>query len=133
MKAGGDGYDPLSRRWTRSRNNYGEPEEDSKLAGSKVAGYTGMEVTAAAMEAAADAGKFVDTGAPVDQTTDFNFDLPIFLAKLKKFGGPQGAYLGYMAGKQRIKATVGRQVLDDNGKQHALSLSINDYKRRRMI
>lgn len=149
LKAGDAGYDPFSRRWTRSRNYYvskaggedeaaegkvGTSEVNSNL-GVKVAGDASMKVTEAAMEAAANAGKLVDTGAPVDQGTEYNmlhnFELPISLAKLKKFGGPLGAHLGYLARKQRIEATVGRQVPEDDGRKHALALSINDYKRRK--
>lgn len=151
LKAGDIGFDPFSRRWTRSRNYYvaktgvedeaaacgnvGTTEGDHDSAGQKVAGHTAMEMIAAAMDAAAGAGKLVDTGAPEDQATDFNmlhnFDLPISLAKLKEFGGPGGAHLAYMARKQRIEATVGRQVPVDDGKKHAQTLSISDYKGRR--
>ncbi|XP_024926320.3 protein RTF1 homolog [Ziziphus jujuba] len=151
LKAGDAGYDPFSRRWTRSRNYYasskaggedeapeekvGTSEVDINLGGVKLAGDASVEVTKAAIEAAADAGKLVDTGAPVDKATEYNilhnFELPISLAKLKKFGGPQGAHLGYMARKQRIEATVGRQVPEDHGRKHPLALSITDYKRRR--
>ncbi|GFY91833.1 plus-3 domain-containing protein [Actinidia rufa] len=95
----------------------------------------GMAATAAALEAAADAGKLVDTSAPVDQGTEsnmlHNFELPISLSVLQKFGGPQGAQAGFMARKQRIEATVGCRVPDNDGRRHALTLTVSDYKRRR--
>ncbi|KAJ9690402.1 hypothetical protein PVL29_012850 [Vitis rotundifolia] len=154
LKAGEAGYDPFSRRWTRSRNYYvskpgggdeaaavanGEAPAAFAGAGSNGTGGKGAEVgvaaTAAALEAAADAGKLVDTSAPVDQGTESNtlhdFELPISLAGLQKFGGPQGALAGFMARKQRIEATVGCRVPENDGRRHALTLTVGDYKRRR--
>ena len=150
LKAGEAGYDPFSRRWTRSRNYYaskpGEEAADGKnSAGSKVAdsgsnglavnAEAGMVATAVALEAAAGAGKLVDTSAPVDQGTEsnmlHNFELPISLAILQRFGGAQGAEAGFMAKKQRVEATVGFQVPENDGGRHALTLTVSDYKRRR--
>lgn len=154
LKAGEAGYDPFSRRWTRSRNYYvskpGEQKEDVEANGVAaealaeaetngteviVAVRAGLVATAAALEAAAGAGKLVDTMAPVDQGTSsnplHNFELPISLATLQKFGGPQGAQEGFMARKQRIEATVGCRVPEDDGRRHALTLTVSDYKRRR--
>ncbi|XP_030479849.2 protein RTF1 homolog [Cannabis sativa] len=156
LKAGEAGYDPFSRRWTRSRNYYvstpGEAKGEEteaipvnktvpKVAASNGRGGAvlptdfGLEATAAALEAAADAGKLVDTLAPVDQGTVtnvlHNFELPISLAMLHKFGGPQGAQAGFMARKQRIESTVGCQVPENDGRRHVLTLTVSDYKRRR--
>ncbi|KAJ6925293.1 hypothetical protein NC651_009833 [Populus alba x Populus x berolinensis] len=92
LKAGEAGYDPFSRRWTRSRNYYvSKPAEADDPVATKiseanetvavaasiqvVAGVmseAGVAATAAALEAAADAGKLVDTSAPVDQGTESN-------------------------------------------------------------
>ncbi|XP_073301799.1 protein RTF1 homolog [Primulina huaijiensis] len=144
LKAGEAGYDPFSRRWTRSRNYYvanssgGEVaadgmkvDESAALADSKA----GIVATAAALEAAAGAGKLVDTSAPVDKGTEsnmlHNFHLPISLAVLQKFGGPQGAQGGFMARKHWIEATVGCKVPENDGRRHALTLTVSDYKRRR--
>ncbi|KAI3943047.1 hypothetical protein MKW92_000057 [Papaver armeniacum] len=123
------GYDPFSRRWTRSRNYYvpnaTEGDETAASAdgdaaaevatlsfgsGSNVIG--GLAATAAALEAAADAGKLVDTNA----------------LWLQKFGGAQA---GFMARKQRIEATVGKCVPKNDGWRHSLTLTVSDYKRRR--
>lgn len=154
LKAGEAGYDPFSRRWTRSRNYYvsrpGEKGDDAEATVANnvtsvdalnngtsiaVAVQAGMVATAAALEAAAGAGKLVDTNAPVDQGTEsnllHNFELPISLAGLQKFGGPQGAQAGFMARKQRIEATVGCRVPENDGRRHALTLTVSDYKRRR--
>ena len=94
-----------------------------------------MQATAAALEAAAGAGKLVDTSAPVDRATEsymlHNFELPISLAALHKFGGPHGAPAAYFARKQKIEATVGYHVPEDDGRRHALTLTVSDYKRRR--
>uniref|UniRef100_A0A2P2JRI6 RNA polymerase-associated protein RTF1 n=1 Tax=Rhizophora mucronata TaxID=61149 RepID=A0A2P2JRI6_RHIMU len=153
LKAGEAGYDPFSRRWTRSRNYYaskpaGEAAIETNMeandksvvlningAAAGARAETGMAATAAALEAAADAGKLVDTSAPVDQGTEsnmlHNFELPISLTVLQKFGGPQGAQAGFMARKQRIEATVGCRVPENDGRRHALTLTVSDYKRRR--
>lgn len=144
LKAGEAGYDPFSRRWTRSRNYYvskpGEVAAEGN-GGQAVAavgggdGKAGLVATVAALEAAAGAGKLVDTSAPVDHGTESNmlhdFELPISLAMLQKFGGPHGVQAGFMARKQRIEATVGCQVAENDGRRHALTLSVSDYKRRR--
>ncbi|GMH19516.1 hypothetical protein Nepgr_021357 [Nepenthes gracilis] len=163
LKAGEAGYDPFSRRWTRSMNYYAaKPEggdqaletvngggDTTTAAAATVApagedinrgeakGYTeaGLAATVAALEAAAGAGKLVDTSAPVDQGTESNmlhdFELPISLAALQRFGGPQGAMAAFMARKQRIEATIGYKVPEDDGRRHALTLTVSDYKRRR--
>lgn len=152
LKAGEAGYDPFSRRWTRSRNYYvskpgggatvanGDATGVSATANGSGTGYkgtadAGLEATAAALEAAAGAGKLVDTSAPVDQGTVsnilHNFELPISLAALQRFGGPHGAQAGFMARKQRIEATVGCKVPENDGRRHALTLTVSDYKRRR--
>lgn len=154
LKAGEAGYDPFSRRWTRSRNYYvansnaggedgagaanGDAVAETRIdknGGGAVFAEVGIQATAAALEAAADAGKLVDTRAPVGQGTEsfmlHNFELPISLAVLQKFGGPQGAQAGYMARKQMIEATLGVKVPDNDGRRHALTLTVSDYKRRR--
>ncbi|GAV86525.1 Plus-3 domain-containing protein [Cephalotus follicularis] len=154
LKVGEAGYDPFSRRWTRSRNYYdlkpgggdvaasangdtnGTLEgAESNGAGAVVTVEAGMAATEAALVAAAGAGKLVDTSAPVDQGTEsnllHNFDLDISLAALQKFGGSQGAVAGYLARKQKIEATVGCRVSENDGRRHALTLTVSDYKRRR--
>lgn len=158
LKAGEAGYDPFSRRWTRSRNYYAAKpggqegnleanvDANSALAGSEsngagsgpgatVASVTGIAATAAALQAAAGAGKLVDTSAPVDQGTESNllhdFELPISLSMLQKYGGPHGAHKGFMARKQMIEATVGCCVPENDGRRHGLTLTVSDYKRRR--
>uniref|UniRef100_J3NDX1 Plus3 domain-containing protein n=1 Tax=Oryza brachyantha TaxID=4533 RepID=J3NDX1_ORYBR len=149
LKAGEAAYDPFSRRWTRSRNYYAaKPEgENAEVpngdSASAVAGNEdkkngprgGTAATAAALVAAADAGKLVDTNAPVDLGTEsnvlHNFELSISLAGLEEFGGPKGLFDGYMARKQKIEATMGYKVPDNDGRRHALTLTVSDYKRRR--
>ena len=155
LKAGEAGYDPFSRRWTRSMNYYiskanGGDGEAAAAANDDITAPIGVEgdgpsggimaeagmaATAAALEAAADAGKLVDTSAPVDQGTEsnmlHNFELPISFSVLQKFGGPLGAQAGFMARKKRIEATVGCRVPDNDGRRHALTLTVSDYKRRR--
>lgn len=152
LKEGDAGYDPFSRRWTRSRNYYVAKPGEKAAAGNistvgvvadagsngtgiPVTAESGVVATAAALEAAADAGKLVDTSAPVDQGTESNtlhgFELPISLALLHKHGGAQGAQAGFMARKQRIEATVGFKIKENDGRRHVLTLSVGDYKRRR--
>lgn len=143
LKSGEAGYDPFSRRWTRSTNYYsagGGGGAENKPNGEAVGGTAeetkeGVVATAAALEEAAGAGKLVDTSAPVDQGTEsnmlHNFDLPISLSTLQKFGGPQGVLAGFMARKQMIEATIGIRVPENDGRRHALTLTVSDYKRRR--
>lgn len=143
LKAGEAGYDPFSRRWTRPRNYYDSEPGEGAAAGNNSTMETavaaevgnGMVATAAALEAAADAGKLVDTSAPVDQGTEsnvmHNFELPLSLATLQKFGGAQGAQAGFIAKKQRIEAVVGFRVPENDGGNHPLTLTVSDYKRRR--
>ncbi|XP_019704985.1 protein RTF1 homolog [Elaeis guineensis] len=155
LKAGEAGYDPFSRRWTRSRNYYvskpggdGNAEAANGDNGSAAMGNgdavavgllngveAGVAATAAAQEAAAGAGKLVDTSAPVDQGTESNtlhdFELPISLAALQKYGGPHAVHLNFMSRKQKIEATTGCKVPDNDGRRHALTLTVSDYKRRR--
>ncbi|CAK8543706.1 unnamed protein product [Lathyrus sativus] len=148
LKAGEAGYDPFSRRWTRSRNYYNSKQVEEAAAGNNSSGDAvgdrgsnvtgvGMVATAEALEAAADAGKLVDTRAPVDQGTESNvlhdFELPISLAILQKFGGAQGVQAGFMAKKQRIEGIVGFRVPENDGRSHQSTLTVSDYKRRRGI
>ncbi|KAF7071092.1 hypothetical protein CFC21_076500 [Triticum aestivum] len=151
LKAGEAGYDPFSRRWTRSRNYYaakpeGEAENAEAANGNsdnviavteavKGGVRVGTAVTASALVAAAEAGKLVDTNAPLDLGTEtnplHNFELPISLAILEQYGGPKGQFEAYMARKQKIEATMGYKIPDNDGRRHALTLSVSDYKRRR--
>ncbi|CAN6469764.1 unnamed protein product [Victoria cruziana] len=141
LKAGEAGYDPFSRRWTRSRNYYvaqpageGDPKVSTAVSNND-RDKAGEVATAAALEAAAGAGKLVDTNAPVDPGTELHmlhdFDLPISLSGLQKFNGPQGAFLAFMAKKQRFEATIGVKVPENDGRRHTLTLTVSDYKRRR--
>ncbi|NP_001145747.1 Protein RTF1 homolog-like [Zea mays] len=150
LKAGEAGYDPFSRRWTRSRNYYaskpgGDNAEETANKSSSIVepsngdikskAQTGTSATTAAQVAAADAGKLTDTNAPVDLGTESNvmhtFELPISLSALQEFGGAKGLFDGYMARRQKIEATMGYKVPDNDGRRHALTLSVSDYKRRR--
>ncbi|CAL0308537.1 unnamed protein product [Lupinus luteus] len=156
LKAGEEGCDPFSRRWTRSRNYYtSEPGKENKdgekneAKGEKdktvgeasmgeekqVTTKVSIEATEVALQDSANEGKLGDTIAPADQITEshmlHDFELPISLDALKNFGGPQGLKNGFLARKQKIEATVGCQVSENDGSRHALTLTISDYKRRR--
>ncbi|XP_057537093.1 protein RTF1 homolog [Amaranthus tricolor] len=151
LNPGDAGYDPFSRRWTRSTNYFAAIKEDKTASTEEAAkggGVTdgdssdpkasanaGFTATAEALEAAAGAGKLVDTRAPVDKGTESNtlhdFDLPISLKLLNRFGGVYGATTAFLARKQKIEASIGCQVPVDDGRTHAMTLSVGDYKRRR--
>ena len=146
LKAGEAGYDPFSRRWTRSSNYYngknsgkdgGENEAAAAAepVGTNEADAGGVEATEAALEAAAEAGKLIDTRAPIGQGAEHNlmhnFELPLSLTALQKYGGPQGVHKAFMARKQVTEATVGCRVVENDGKRHGLTLTVSDYKRRR--
>ncbi|KAI3838193.1 hypothetical protein MKW92_019349 [Papaver armeniacum] len=89
LEAGEAGYDPFSRRWTGSRNYYTPNTTKGDEAAASANGDAAAEVaalsfgscsnvvgglaaTAAALEEAEDAGKLVDTNAPVDLGTKSN-------------------------------------------------------------
>ncbi|GAB2285421.1 hypothetical protein Dimus_019872 [Dionaea muscipula] len=148
LKAGDVGYDPFSRRWTRSTNYYVAKPEGGVGATASAEGCAdgggsnlesnnaSMATTAAAIKAAAGAGKLVDTSAPVDQGTAsnflHNFELPISLASLPKLDEFKAAYeAAYLARKQRIEASMVLQLPEDDGRTHSLTLTLADYKRRR--
>ncbi|KAJ0254618.1 Protein RTF1 [Hirschfeldia incana] len=147
LKAGEAGYDPFSRRWTRSSNYYngknsGKDGGENEAAAAAVSaveanegGENGVEATEAALEAAAEAGKLIDTRAPIGQGAEHNlmhnFELPLSLTALQKYGGPQGVQKAFMARKQATEATVGCRVVENDGKRHGLTLTVSDYKRRR--
>lgn len=154
LNPGDAGYDPFSRRWTRSTNYYAAKQEEkpaitiegvtggvndigaSKNKNKNIAATdTELAATAAALVAAAGAGKLVDTKAPVDQGTESNtlhdFELHISLDSLNRFGGAYGAAAAFLARKQKIEANIGCQVPVDDGRTHSMTLSVGDYKRRR--
>ncbi|CAI8606549.1 unnamed protein product [Vicia faba] len=75
----------------------------------------GMVATVEALEAAADAGKLVDTEAPVDQGTESN------------------EFRQVLWQKKRIEGIVGFRVPENHGRSHQLILTFRNYKRRRGI
>ncbi|KAG5384614.1 hypothetical protein IGI04_036084 [Brassica rapa subsp. trilocularis] len=142
LKAGEAGYDPFSRRWTRSSNYYNDKnsgkdggENEAAVAaavestGADEGGENGVEATEAALEAAAEAGKLIDTRAPIGQGAEHNhmhnFELPLSLEALQKYGGPQGVQKAFMARKQMTEATVGCRVVENDGKRHGLTLTVS--------
>ncbi|CAH2047844.1 unnamed protein product [Thlaspi arvense] len=143
LKAGEAGYDPFSRRWTRSSNYYNgkrsagddEAAVAAAIEASGADAAAAVEATEAALEAAAEAGKLIDTRAPIGQGAEHNllhnFELPLSLTALQKYGGPQGVQKAFMARKQVTEATVGCRVAENDGKRHGLTLTVSDYKRRR--
>lgn len=139
LKAGEAGYDPFTRRWTQSQNYYTTKANvaDGNTGANKEADAIKAEeaATATALEAAEDEGKLVDTEAPVSEDAKVfslhDFELPISLAELQKYGGAQGAHLAFMARKQKIEETCGVKVPSNDGRRHSLTLTVNDYKRRR--
>ncbi|KAJ3677291.1 hypothetical protein LUZ60_003015 [Juncus effusus] len=140
LKEGEAGYDPFSRRWTRSRNYYaskpegGTANENSKVDGANIEDKDSLS---AAQQVAAGAGKLTDTNAPIDGGTEshqlHDFEIDISLAGLQRLGGgPDGVFLGLLMRKQRVEAEMGAKVEDDgDGRRHALTLTVGDYKRRR--
>ncbi|VVA93905.1 unnamed protein product [Arabis nemorensis] len=146
LKAGEAGYDPFSRRWTRSSNYYnGKSSGKDGIENEAVVATAvetngadagaGVEATEAALEAAAEAGKLIDTRAPISHGAEHNllhnFELPLSLTALQKYGGPQGVQKAFIARKQVTEATVGCRVAENDGKRHGLTLTVSDYKRRR--
>ncbi|KAH0463791.1 hypothetical protein IEQ34_006577 [Dendrobium chrysotoxum] len=138
LQLGEEGYDPSARKWTKPllhRVIYSNEETTNVGHDTNKPEEAGKEALVAAMEEAKDEGKLTDTRPPVDYGEELmalhNFDLPISLAALNKFGGAEGVHDGLMARKRKIEATIGHTVSDKYGKSNAFTLSISDYKRRR--
>ncbi|KAJ6333567.1 hypothetical protein OIU77_009438 [Salix suchowensis] len=112
------------RSWSEAHDIAAVVDSDHVVAAAM--SQSGVSATEAALDAAADAGKLVDTSAPVDQgtasNTMHNFELEISLNALHEFRGPLGAQAGFMARKQRIEATIGCQVRENDGRRHAFDL-----------
>uniref|UniRef100_A0A803LZS8 Plus3 domain-containing protein n=1 Tax=Chenopodium quinoa TaxID=63459 RepID=A0A803LZS8_CHEQI len=149
LNPGDAGYDPFSRRWTRSINYYAKQEAKPATTGvgtaevvndvsvsntEKIKSSDAKDATTAALAVAAGAGKLVDTKAPVDQGTESNtlhdFKLPISLSLLESFGGAYGAAAAFLARKQKIEANIGCQVPVDDGRTHSLTLSVGKKQER---
>ncbi|KAK9676977.1 hypothetical protein RND81_11G113600 [Saponaria officinalis] len=144
LNPGDAGYDPFSRRWTRSKNYYSAKQEggptktdaeETAQAVGKDTNKEGKAMANSAQVAAGGAGKLIDTRAPVDQGTEsnslHNFDLRISLTRLEGFGGAYGATMAFLDRKQKIEAKIGCRVPENDGRNHPLTLSVGDYKRRR--
>ncbi|KAG6544156.1 hypothetical protein Mapa_014356 [Marchantia paleacea] len=127
-KAGEEGYDPFSRRWTHSQNYYRRdgPKDASVVDGAEGAG--GQMPVATSSEAAA-LSKGVRSGVAKTSLYEIhNFDLHISLAPLQQFGASRA----YMARKQKREALHSAQIdSSDDCKRHTSILTVNDYKRRR--
>lgn len=134
-KAGEAGYDPFSRRWTRSQNYYKtEAPKVEKESEENLPEFA----PALAIPTAPSFQKGLGTRiVQVDGATKLfalhDFDLHISLAPFKQMGGTssQGAHIAYMTRKQNLEASCGAQVDSSDGRRHTLTLTVNDYKRRR--
>ncbi|KAJ7521565.1 hypothetical protein O6H91_19G060000 [Diphasiastrum complanatum] len=137
-KAGEAGYDPFSRRWTRSQNYYksdsskavkiGDEGKADKQKATEAVGF-------AYSQAGEDTSKlgnmqiFVENGAKIYNLHDFY--LPISLDMIEQLGGAQGAPLAFMERKRKLEARYGVRVEDNDDRRHYLTLTVDDYKRRR--
>ncbi|KAL3701897.1 hypothetical protein R1sor_019919 [Riccia sorocarpa] len=108
-KAGEAGYDPFSRRWTRSQNYYKTDGPKDQSAADGTEEQVGLKETVIPSEAA----KNVKLPNGVAQTKTFelhDFDIDFSLEPLQRYMGAQGALKAYMARKQKLEASVGGQV-----------------------
>lgn len=60
-----------------------------------------------------------------------DFEASGLIAALDKLRGPRCAKAGYLARKQQVEAGVGVRVPEDDGKSHAHTMTVTDYKKRR--
>ncbi|KAJ7534000.1 hypothetical protein O6H91_13G074900 [Diphasiastrum complanatum] len=136
-KAGEAGYDPFSRRWTRSQNYYKSDSSNAVKEGDE--GKPEKEKAAEEVGVASKAGEkstmlgnmhtLAEKGAKIFNLHDF--DLPISLDFIEQLGGAQGAPLAFMERKRKLEARYGVRVENNDGRRHSLTLTVNDYKRRR--
>ncbi|KAI3846786.1 hypothetical protein MKX03_028302 [Papaver bracteatum] len=80
-----------------------------------------LAVTAVALEVTTDAGKLVDTNAPIDLRT-YKIKLTFL-----NFRGALEAQTGFMERKQRIDAIVGKCVAENDGMRHCVILIVSNY------
>ncbi|BBM98870.1 RNA polymerase-associated protein RTF1 [Marchantia polymorpha subsp. ruderalis] len=131
-KAGEAGYDPFSRRWTRSQNYYKTdgPKDESVV--DEADEGAGREKPVATSSEAAALYRGVPSGVAKTKLFEIHdFDIHISLAPLQQLGGSQGAHAAYMSRKQKLEASCGAQIDSSDGRRHTLTLTVNDYKRRR--
>ncbi|KAL2650168.1 hypothetical protein R1flu_018296 [Riccia fluitans] len=132
-KAGEAGYDPFSRRWTRSQNYYKTEGPKDQSAADEVEEQAGSKSDVTPSQAA----KQIKVPNGVAKTKMFelhDFDIDISLQPLQQYGTGNhslGAHKAYLARKQKLEASCGARVDGSDGKRHALTLTVNDYKRRR--
>lgn len=132
-KAGEVGYDPFSRRWTRSQNYYQKSVPKEAKAENEGAAVADKAVENGAQAVVAQ--KLVRRQVPVDGRTQLfalhDFDLQISLAGIHQYSGGQGAHHAFMARRRKLEAVYGCPVESNDGRRHTLTLTVNDYKRRR--
>ncbi|MCO5552329.1 hypothetical protein L7F22_005840 [Adiantum nelumboides] len=140
LDGGQGGYDPFSRRWTRSQNYYSKAPAPIPAVAPSDAMPTQSELLPtpvpvseeAAQKEAAESGKLVNTGPPSNQVVQLHrFELPLDLSRLQKFGsGPAGVALAYLSNRQRLESVFEHPENKHDPNAHPHTLSINDYKRR---
>ncbi|KAI3943049.1 hypothetical protein MKW92_000059 [Papaver armeniacum] len=117
------GYDPFSRRWTRSRNYYvlNATEGDETAASVMRASCCSFGSGDGRMEG----GGYkctVDLGT--ESNSLHNFDLANLINELESLEEHKELEAGFMARKQRIEATVGKCVPENDGRRHSLTLTV---------
>jgi RNA polymerase-associated protein RTF1 len=133
-KAGEAGYDPFSRRWTRSQNYYkSDAPKVEKENEETLPEFAPALAVPTAPVSQKNMGNRVVPEYGAEMFALHDFDLPINLGLLKQPGctPTQAAQMAYMARKQAQEATYGPQVDSSDGRRHTLTLTVNDYKRRR--
>ncbi|KAJ7290880.1 hypothetical protein O6H91_Y293700 [Diphasiastrum complanatum] len=137
-KAGEAGYDPFSRRWTRSQNYYkSDPPKAVKEDGEGFESNRrdGIGKAVVALETSDGISK-LESGCGLLGKKEtlynlHNFDLPISLKALEQFKGAVGAARAFMERKRHLEARYDVQIDNNDGSRHNSTLTVNDYKRRR--
>lgn len=117
-KEGDAGYDPFSRRWTRSQNYYqSQPKTEEKETVEGSNAEDGAEKAGIKASEQSEIAKHVESQAAADRRKLYalhNFVLPISLSKLGNTKGPGGVHQAfvqaYMARKAHLEASCGVQV-----------------------
>lgn len=126
-------YDPFSRRWTRPRGVYMATSIARAGAGDAVSASVDSAILATEqpLEKAAGEVKSPQSNEGSAGSVVPDLEASRVMAVLNKLRGAGGSKAGYMERKRQVEASVGVRVPEDDGKSHAHSMSVGEYRKCR--